>query len=117
MSNRTKNRIVISRCGLSLNSFIFLLTVLISIAFPLNVSWAAPNPPSNLTITAVSSSQIDLSWTDNSNDETGFSIERNTGVSGNEIVDTFEYRMPDGILSEKSLMHMIKGTIQRRRHS
>ncbi len=38
--------------------------------------------PTNLTATAVSSSQINLSWTDNSNDETGFKIERKTGASG-----------------------------------
>jgi phosphodiesterase/alkaline phosphatase D-like protein len=34
-----------------------------------------PNPPTLLTATAVSSSQINLSWTDNSNNETGFKIE------------------------------------------
>jgi hypothetical protein len=39
----------------------------------------APNAPSNLAGTAVSSSEIDLSWTDNSNDETVFKIERCTG--------------------------------------
>jgi galactose oxidase len=32
--------------------------------------------PSNLTATAVSASQINLSWTDNSNNETGFKVER-----------------------------------------
>lgn len=35
--------------------------------------------PTDLTATAVSSSQIDLSWTDNSTNEDGFSIERCTG--------------------------------------
>ncbi|GAI00348.1 unnamed protein product, partial [marine sediment metagenome] len=35
-----------------------------------------PDAPSNLIATAVSSSQIDLAWTDNSDDETGFKIER-----------------------------------------
>ena len=35
-----------------------------------------PLPPTNLTATAVSSSQINLSWTDNSNNETGFRVER-----------------------------------------
>jgi titin len=35
-----------------------------------------PASPSVLTATAVSSSQINLSWTDNSNTETGFKIER-----------------------------------------
>jgi len=37
-----------------------------------------PNAPSGLTATAVSSSRIDLAWTDNSNNESGFSIERRT---------------------------------------
>ncbi len=32
--------------------------------------------PTNLNATAISSSQVNLSWTDNSTDETGFSIER-----------------------------------------
>ena len=35
-----------------------------------------PTAPSNLTATAASSSQINLSWTDNSNNETGFKVER-----------------------------------------
>jgi PKD repeat protein len=38
-----------------------------------------PAAPSNLVTTAVSSSQITLSWADNSNDETGFAIERAVG--------------------------------------
>lgn len=39
-----------------------------------------PAPPSNLSATAVSPSQIDLAWQDNSSDETGFKIERATGT-------------------------------------
>jgi hypothetical protein len=42
---------------------------------------APPNPPaapSNLTATAMSSSRIDLSWEDNSNNESGFKVERCT---------------------------------------
>lgn len=35
-----------------------------------------PSAPSNLTATATGSSQINLAWTDNSNNETGFKIER-----------------------------------------
>ncbi|HET9234008.1 MAG TPA: fibronectin type III domain-containing protein, partial [Candidatus Eisenbacteria bacterium] len=39
---------------------------------------AAPNPPSNPSATTISSSQINLSWTDNSSNETGFEIKRAT---------------------------------------
>jgi len=38
-----------------------------------------PNAPSNLVANGVSSTQINLSWTDNSSDETVFKIERCTG--------------------------------------
>ncbi|MEP6913294.1 MAG: fibronectin type III domain-containing protein, partial [bacterium] len=38
-----------------------------------------PLPPSGLTANAVSSSQINLAWTDNSDNESGFKIERCTG--------------------------------------
>jgi hypothetical protein len=44
---------------------------------------ATPTPPvapSNLTATAASSSQVNLSWTDNSTNETGFKIERCQGA-------------------------------------
>ena len=36
----------------------------------------APAAPTNLTATAVSSTQINLAWTDNASNETGFAIER-----------------------------------------
>jgi subtilisin family serine protease len=39
------------------------------------------NAPSNLTATAASGSRIDLKWTDNSNKETGFKIERRTDTT------------------------------------
>jgi hypothetical protein len=44
-----------------------------------------PAPPSNLTITAVSPNRIDLSWTDNANNEQGCKIERRFAFS-----DTWE---------------------------
>ena len=42
---------------------------------------SAPAAPSNLTATAVSYNKISLSWTDNSNNETGFEIWRSTSPS------------------------------------
>ncbi len=50
-----------SNCGITLNS---------------------PAPPSNLSVTALSQNNIALTWQDNSNNETGFRIERKTGTSG-----------------------------------
>ena len=41
-----------------------------------------PNAPSNLVAITISSSRIDLSWQDNSHNETGFKIERKTGAEG-----------------------------------
>jgi RHS repeat-associated protein len=41
-----------------------------------------PTAPTNLAATAVSTTQIDLSWTDTSNNEASFKIERKTGSGG-----------------------------------
>ena len=41
----------------------------------------APAAPTNLSATAVSSSQIDLTWTDNASNESGFRIERSTDAA------------------------------------
>ncbi len=39
-----------------------------------------PSAPSGLSATTISATQINLAWTDNSNNETGFKIERKTGT-------------------------------------
>jgi len=61
---------------------------------PSNVAYVTtpngePAAPSNLAAGAYSSGQIDLAWTDNSTDESGFKIERSAdGVSGWSLVAT-----------------------------
>ncbi|MFN2576085.1 MAG: fibronectin type III domain-containing protein [Pyrinomonadaceae bacterium] len=47
----------------------------------------APAAPGNLTATAVSTSQINLAWTDNSNNEDGFKIERCQGSGCTSFVE------------------------------
>ena len=50
------------------------------------VTQATPAAPSNLAATAVSSSQINLTWTDNATNEGGFKLERSTdGVNFTQI--------------------------------
>jgi hypothetical protein len=50
---------------------------------PFNVVFTPPAAPSELGADAPSNSQIDLSWSDNSGNETGFEIERSTtGIGG-----------------------------------
>src|SRR2546422_4297789 len=51
-----------------------------SISF--TTSTSTPAAPSNLTASPISTSQINLSWTDNSNNENGFKVERKTGAGG-----------------------------------
>lgn len=41
-----------------------------------------PAAPSGLSVAAISSSELDLTWTDNSTDETGFQVERAPDVAG-----------------------------------
>lgn len=74
-----------------------LITLILGIAFVYSCSTstdgngnttAAPIPPSNLTGTVASSTQINLSWTDNSTNETGFKIERKTGTGTYAIIGT-----------------------------
>ena len=51
---------------------------------------ATPAAPSNLTATAVSSSQINLAWTDNAVNEAGFKVERSTdGVNFTQVAALF----------------------------
>jgi hypothetical protein len=48
---------------------------------------AAPSAPSSLVTTQVASGNINLAWTDNSNNESGFKIERCQGTSCSNFVE------------------------------
>jgi uncharacterized protein (TIGR02145 family) len=76
-----------------------LITLVLGIAFFYSCSTSSdgngnstttvvPISPSNLTGVVVSSTQINLSWTDNSTNETGFKIERKTGSGTYNVVGT-----------------------------
>ncbi|EDX74697.1 Fibronectin type III domain protein [Coleofasciculus chthonoplastes PCC 7420] len=59
-----------------------------------------PNAPSDLMVTAISATQTELTWTDNSDDETGFKIERsrdqqNWTVVATTAADATRYRDTD----------------------
>lgn len=56
------------------------LGILFLLTLPLAA--AVPSAPGRLSALRVSNTQIDLSWLDNSTDETGFKIERRTGTGG-----------------------------------
>src|SRR5262245_18912608 len=63
------------------SSFVLALAALIS---PPDAPAAGtrPKPPSNLLSAAVSSTQVQLSWTDNSSNESGFKVERANSSAG-----------------------------------
>jgi hypothetical protein len=52
------------------------------IGFSNTAPTGAPAAPSNLAGNAITPARVDLTWIDNSNNETGFIIERKTGING-----------------------------------
>ena len=59
------------------------LSLILAIAFLSSNSASATNAPSNLSAAGASSSQVNLSWTDNSTDESGFTFafDTNSGLT------------------------------------
>lgn len=73
-----------------LTRLVFLIFILLFQSCSDNNEEVKPTPPSNLVATAFSASQIDLTWTDNSTNETGFKIERKTGAETYAVVATID---------------------------
>lgn len=65
------------------------LFALSGVVSPTAVYAAAPTAPSGLTATVFSAAQIDLAWTDNSNNENGFRIERAVDAAFTQDVNIF----------------------------
>lgn len=57
---------------------------------------APPFAPSNLVSTAVAKTTIGLAWTDNSDNETGFDVERKLGTAGSANPFVVISKAPDG---------------------
>ena len=71
-----ENKGVSNRSHRTLFSMFLGFILVYSVAFPLPVAWAAaPTAPTNLTTTAASSRQINLTWQDNATNEANYYIE------------------------------------------
>ncbi len=73
------SRIRIFRSILSSIAFLLMVFAMASVATTGASAAAQPNAPSNTNAVAVSDSRIDVSWQDNSPNETGFEVHRSTG--------------------------------------
>jgi len=103
--------------GISLKSYIPVLQ-----ARGVNVLFGKPPPPpTNLTAVVISSSQIDLSWQDNSDNEDGFQIERK--VVGEEFqlivqVEANVTRYSDtGLHAHTTYTYRVRAFIEEESHS
>ena len=80
------------------------------------LSPSAPNPPTGLTASTNSASQINLSWTDNANNETGFEIERKLEAGGTYSQITIvganvtSYNNTSGLLEGTQYYYQVRAT-------
>jgi predicted outer membrane repeat protein len=74
-----------------------------------NDTKSVPVAPTNLVATAISQTQINLSWTDNSTDETGFKIERDGKLINTTGVDVKEYSDTE-VTCGRSYNYVVKAT-------
>ena len=87
----------------------FLSLLLVSVFFCAKAQTSAVPPPGNLAANAVSSTEIHLSWSDYSSNETGFQIERSlTSGSGFTVIATLGANItshPDRSLTANTLYY------------
>ncbi len=88
---------------LFLVSIIILSSVLNGCKKSGDASTVVPIAPSNLTATAISTTQINLSWIDNSTNESGFKVERKSGVNSYSLIATVGANVT--IYSDSGLTH------------
>jgi hypothetical protein len=69
---------------------------------------SAPSAPSNLQLSVVSDTQIDLSWTDNAGNETGFEIERDGTVVASDVAADTESYSDTGLSSNTSYDYRVR---------
>jgi hypothetical protein len=69
---------------------------------------APPSAPSNLQLSVVSDTQIDLSWTDNAANETGFEIERDGTVVASDVAADTESYSDTGLSSNTSYDYRVR---------
>jgi hypothetical protein len=69
---------------------------------------SAPSAPSNLQLSVVSDTQIDLSWTDNAANETGFEIERDGTVVASDVAADSESYSDTGLSSNTSYDYRVR---------
>jgi len=67
-----------------------------------------PAKPSNLAATAISSTQIDLTWNDNSSNEDGFKIERCAGNNCQNFAQVAQVGANVTTFSDTGLTHNVK---------
>jgi Zn-dependent metalloprotease len=76
----------------------------------------APNAPSNLIATAVSATQINLTWDDNSDNETGFKIERKKvggtfAQVGTVAANVHTYNNTSGLTADTAYTYRVRANL------
>jgi len=69
---------------------------------------SVPTAPSNLTGSAISTSEIELTWTDNADDETYFQLKRNGSLLDDNIGPNTEYYLNSGLDTDTNYQYSLQ---------